>query len=194
MTQQPYAWGEDTALLVEVVRSLMPVSLAVEVGCGRGYVAEELCGKADGVIGLDVQWEALQSSKERLRPHMAAVDLIQGDGLACLRPSRTISLVVSNPPYLPNDEGMFDPAIHGGPAGYETALKILEESVELMGGGLNAVIILSSLSNPSRLIEWAGQKRIQVSTVGRRRLFFEELVCLAFRMPAGQPQGPLGTT
>ena len=89
-------------------------------------------------------------------------------------------LVVSNPPYLPEEddnEGMkiHDGAIYGGKSGIEVTLKIIKSSLSTLKREGKLLIIVSSLSNISRLQEFLELLNLNMKKIVEKRLFFETL-------------------
>ena len=55
-----------------------PCGRALDVGCGDGYLTEELAARAGTVVGLDLDAPALERARARLG-HLSAVELVEGD-------------------------------------------------------------------------------------------------------------------
>lgn len=90
-----YADGFETHL-VEVLRYRAPEILvrglgerhfgsALDLGCGTGLVGEQLRGRADRVVGVDLS----ATMVERARSRGAYHEVVQGDVLRCLRETGT---------------------------------------------------------------------------------------------------------
>ena len=149
-----------------------PCGLAVEIGCGAGYVASRRAEKCGEVVGIDIELEALRQA--RLRIGKSNIHLVCGRSLTCIRSDARLGLIVSNPPYLPDDE-VRDPTIHGGPTGIETTLEILSQAEQYLERGCVALIIMSSLSNTRAVEEWARQNDIAIEKIAQKHLFFEKI-------------------
>ncbi|HID05059.1 MAG TPA: methyltransferase domain-containing protein [Aigarchaeota archaeon] len=175
-----YEPREDTYLLEDSIRQLPYTrGVVVEVGCGPGYLLRVLTEKADEVVGVELQLQALLEARGRLAgEENNRLHLIQANHLTCFRPNSRITLVVANPPYLPSDNRFFDETIHGGPTGIEVALEMVEEALRVMKNSLRALVVLSSLSNIRSFEEHVRRLGLRVSRKNSRRLFFEELTCL----------------
>lgn len=132
--------------------------------------------KARRCVFLDIQEDAAISTRESLRlnncQHRGLVVLSDGNPLR----GSSISLIVSNPPYLPHyGSGDIDITCEGGPGGYETILHFVNIAGEALEPGGRLVLLYSSLSRPE-LIEG------ELSAMGfncikgpSRNLFFETL-------------------
>jgi SAM-dependent methyltransferase len=55
-----------------------PCRLALDVGCGDGHLTEALAGRAERVVGVDLDAPSLGRARARLQ-HVAGVELIEGD-------------------------------------------------------------------------------------------------------------------
>ncbi|MEM4281672.1 MAG: methyltransferase domain-containing protein [Candidatus Caldarchaeum sp.] len=176
--KEPYKPSEDTFLLEDVLRSIDVRGLAAEVGCSTGYILRVLAELGFEVVGTDINAEAVSAAKESLRNHYGSVHLVNASSLP-FRPS-SLDLVVANPPYLPGDSEFYDPSIHGGPSGVETAIQVLTDSVETIEAEGKVVVVASSLSDLRRLLEHASQSGFSLAEKVELRLFFESLYCFIF--------------
>ena len=172
---EPYKPAEDTFLLEDAIASLgYAGEIAVEVGCGEGYLTSKLLEHSEEVIGIDIHIYPLLTAWNKLTENRNRTHLIQGDTLSCLRSTGRIGVIIANPPYLPNDEELNDPTIHGGETGVEVILKIVEQALNVMKRGINLLIIASSLSDLGKLSKYNVNTRV----IATKRLFFETLYCL----------------
>ncbi|MEM4288120.1 MAG: methyltransferase domain-containing protein [Candidatus Caldarchaeum sp.] len=176
----PYEPAEDTFLLEDAVKQIPVKGLAAEVGCSTGYVLRVLVEHGFEAVGTDVDANAVEKARERLHDRYGAVHLINSLNLP-FRP-RCVDLVAANPPYLPNDAEFYDPSVHGGPSGVETAVEIVEESSEALKFGGYVAIVVSSLSDVDRLLTRASQLGLRFVKKAELRLFFESLICFIFRL------------
>ncbi len=178
---EPYSPAEDTLLLIKTLEHTEVSGVVVEVGCGVGAVLESIAGRADEVIGTDIQLEALLEARKRLTDSYGSTHLINARGLSCIRRNNIISLVVSNPPYLPEEPEIHDPTIHAGPTGVEIALEIVSEAAQIMAKGCRIILIASSLADFNRLKAEAAEKGLEMETLSKLDLFFERLICVEIR-------------
>ena len=58
-------------------------------------------------------------------------------------------LIVSNPPYLPNDDchNIRDPTVHGGPTGIETTVHFINSALPLLVWDGKMLIVISSFAD-----------------------------------------------
>jgi predicted Ser/Thr protein kinase len=86
--------------------------------------------------------------------------------------------VICNPPYLPNDaadEGAPDPALHGGPKGYEYIVRVLGEVHEKLAPDGQFLFLISSLTKPAVVEKELRRLGFAWEIVAREALFMEEL-------------------
>ncbi len=142
----------ETELLVERFEQLLaegavPPGPVVDRGTGSGNLALSCCGRRP-VVATDLSADALEVARanaDRLGTGQGLL-LVQGDGLACLRPA-SVAVIVANPPYvdrsehaaLPEDVGAHEPAmaLYAGEGGYRAVFAALvsEARVVLVPGG-----------------------------------------------------------
>ncbi|MEM2237928.1 MAG: methyltransferase domain-containing protein [Candidatus Caldarchaeum sp.] len=176
--KEPYKPSEDTFLLEDVIRSIDVRGLAAEVGCSTGYILLVLAELGLEVVGTDIDAEAVSAARERLRNHYGLIHLVNASSLP-FRPG-SLDLVVANPPYLPCDSEFYDPSIHGGPSGVETAIQVLTGSVKTIKDEGRVVMVASSLSDLRRLLDHASRIGFSLAKKVELRLFFESLYCFIF--------------
>lgn len=162
---------------------------ALEIGVGSGIITETLCANFENVIGTDIVLEPLRSCKQndskyhqnidKILKYENRFDLICTDAASPFR--RCIfDLIVSNPPYLPDDydsdgKRINDRAIYGGASGIELTLHIIQSSVLSLKREGSLLIIVSSLSDIFRLDELLRQFNMTMKIITEKKLFFETL-------------------
>ncbi|MEM3052358.1 MAG: methyltransferase domain-containing protein [Candidatus Caldarchaeum sp.] len=177
---EPYEPAEDSFLLEDVVRGLGGGGLAAEVGCSTGYILRALAEKGFEAVGTDVNSEALAQAVERLKNVQGIVHVVNASILP-FRPN-AFDVVVANPPYLPEEPEFHDPAVHGGPEGWETAAEVLKAARVCLKAGGTAVLLASSLSGVDGLLGYAEGLGFRLVKRVEYSLFFERLYCFIFRL------------
>jgi release factor glutamine methyltransferase len=98
--EQIVAWSE-------VQQGAADVKLIMDVGTGSGCIAITLaCERSDlHIIATDISEHALEMAEENIRTHNVydRITLRSGDGLAAAEPITEPFLLVSNPPYIPEN-------------------------------------------------------------------------------------------
>lgn len=175
----PYEPREDTFLLIDCLSMLEKADVGVEVGCGKGVVLKAMLSKVSDAVGTDIDAASLIEAKRQQTPsEYSRVHLINAHVLP-LRP-RSVNVIVSNPPYLPVDEEFFDPTIHGGPTGTETAEKVVEAAAKCLKYGGRLVLLVSSLGDVDSFFEKASAMGFRLVRQGDIKLFFEKVHCFIF--------------
>ncbi len=171
-----YRPAEDTWLLIDCLSDLVFWGVVVEVGSGSGEVSKHMAERGVEVVAIDISEAAARSTLKNCSHLLNRVHVIVGDRLKALRPSSKISLIASNPPYLPS-ENTSDITTEGGQTGAEFAISLIDESEEFLEVGAKLVLIASTLGNDEAIIKHAGEKGLNLRRVSSKRLFFEEIRC-----------------
>jgi len=136
----------ETEHVVETaLRFLGPQSRVVDVGCGSGAIAVTLSlEKGIEVTATDISARAIGVARENASRLGARASFLAADVLACFR-SRSLDLVVSNPPYVGLDEKPsmqrevrdFEPeiALYGGETGHEVYRRLVDEAERVLVPG-----------------------------------------------------------
>ena len=184
-----YLPSEDSILLADCLKDYSG-DIALDIGVGSGIITQTLCENFKKVVGTDLEFEILEKCKEDVVSNTSkdsekklenerGFELVCADAASAFR-DNIFDLVVSNPPYLPEDydnEGMkiHDEAIYGGKSGIEVTLKIIKSSLSTLKREGKLLIIVSSLSNISRLQELLELLNLNMKKIVEKRLFFETL-------------------
>lgn len=166
-----YIPAEDSYLLAETVRSYYGKK-ALEIGIGSGIVTNILCKNFDIVVGTDIHLKSVNYTKYRVPKNTLLICCNMSDPLRF-----GFDLIVSNPPYLPNfsADGRRDFATDGGPTAIEWSTSFLEKSVTILKHTGQILILLSSLSDISRLDKVLGSLKLRRKGISQRKTFYEVL-------------------
>lgn len=183
-----YLPSDDSILLANCMKDYRG-KRALEIGVGSGIITESLSANFEYVIGTDLVLEPLRSCKQNdSRYHIDkykqlkdvnGLELICADAASPFRRC-VFDLIVSNPPYLPDDydsggKRINDGAVYGGTNGIEMTLHIIQSSVLSLKREGSLLLIVSSLSNIPRLDELLRQLNMTMKTIIEKKLFFETL-------------------
>lgn len=160
----------ETELLVEealAVTSNNQQAVVVDIGTGCGNIAIALAKERPEafILATDISSEAIGWAKRNLEFHQIGnVHLLQGDGLAPLQnsfPRRQVDLIVSNPPYVSQNEWEnlsssikdYEPraALLAGEDGLEVIAKIIKDAPLLLKPG--GVLLLEIGWNQKEKVE-----------------------------------------
>lgn len=136
----------ETEFVVQTAAGLCGAgSVVVDAGTGSGAIAVSVQLEAGvRVVATDISRAALLIAQENARRLRAAVLFVECDLLAAIT-GRSVDLVLSNPPYVPDgDEPSlqrevrdFEPrlALYGGPAGLDFYRRLIGESLRVLKPG-----------------------------------------------------------
>jgi release factor glutamine methyltransferase len=171
-----YAPSDDTFLLADCIRQYNG-RRALEIGVGSGLLLSILEKNFAYVAGSDIDLQALQHCKQQTSSSSSNVSLVCCDAGSAFGIGK-FDLIVSNPPYLPNDDNnnnILDPAVHGGPTGIEATIHFINSALPLLAGDGKILIVISSFANSSALDKVILENSMHKKVVKERRLFYETL-------------------
>ena len=168
-----YTPSDDTFLLADCIRQYYG-GLALEIGVGSGLLLKILERNFEYVAGSDIDLTALQHCKQQ-KITSANVLLVCCDAGSAFG-IRKFDLIVSNPPYLPNDDNNTrDPAVNGGPTGIEITVHFINSALPLLAGEGKMLIVVSSFTNSSALDKVIVENKMHKKILKKKRLFYETL-------------------
>ena len=169
-----YAPSDDTFLLADCLRQYNG-RWALEIGVGSGLLLDILEKNFAYVVGSDIDLQALQHCKQK-KPPLANLLLVCCDAASAFGIGK-FDLIISNPPYLPNDkEYILDPAVHGGPTGIEATVHFINSALPtLLTEDGKLLIVISSFANTSALDKLILENNLHKKIVKEKRLFYETL-------------------
>ena len=170
--------------------------MALDIGVGSGIITRALCENFENVVGTELVFEILKNYKEDVISYSLEesekklrndkrFEPVCADAASPFR-NHIFDLIVSNPPYLPDDynsKGMriYDRAIYGGKRGIEVTFNIIRSSLTTLKREGSILIIVSSLSDTSHLHELLHKFNLNIKILVERRLFFETLSVLEIK-------------
>lgn len=171
------------AIGIDYLRSLPVPGTAVDVGTGSGAIAISLALETSAqVSAIELSESAFEFAKRNIERTRADVNLILGDFQTELLRFRDLDLLISNPPYIPENAIPLDPevyrhdpelALYSGPTGLDAISELISlGELVLRPGGL---LVLEHADGQSdavcELLLSAGWRSIAVhpDPVGRLR-------------------------
>jgi release factor glutamine methyltransferase len=161
-----YVPSDDTFLLADCIRQYSG-RWALEIGVGSGVLLNLLEKNFENVAGSDIDLRALDHCRSRSRAMLACCDAVSAF-------VGRFDLIVSNPPYLPDDK-VRDTTVHGGPKGIEITIHFIESALPLLARGGKMLIVVSSLADSSALDRLVREKKLVKKVVKEKRMFYETL-------------------
>jgi release factor glutamine methyltransferase len=158
----------DSFLLIDSIKDYSGHS-ALEIGTGTGIVSKFLLKNFKYVVSTDIDYHSLLYCKKH---YNSEINFICCDATTAI--SSKFDLIVSNPPYLPNDQ-FYDKTIHGGKTGIEKTIHFIHCSISNLGKYGHIILIVSSLSDISKLDRFICEKRMNRKIINKKKLFYETL-------------------
>ncbi|HEU5172818.1 MAG TPA: methyltransferase [Nitrososphaeraceae archaeon] len=142
---------------------------ALEIGTGSGIVSEFLLRYFRNVVATDIDFKSLLYCKTNTN---SKITLICCDATIAI--SGKFDLIVSNPPYLPNDP-FYDGTIHGGITGIEKTIHFIESGIKNLKKNGYIILIVSSLSDTWKMDKFICKKKLNKKIINKKKLFSETL-------------------
>lgn len=158
-----YPPSEDTFFIANNIENEKG-NYALDIGSGSGYLTKLLCKNFSFVVGTDINCDVLQNQSS-----------YKTNNLICCNGSDAIKtkfdFIVCNLPYLATDE-ILDIATDGGTEGFEIPKKIFDSALKNLKKGGKFIFVTSSLSNYSKLIDYAQKLGLQTKIIAKKKTFF----------------------
>ena len=158
----------DSFLLIDSIKDYSGQS-ALEIGTGTGIVSKFLLKNFKYVVSTDIDYHSLLYCKKH---YNSEINFICCDATTAI--SSKFDLIVSNPPYLPNDQ-FYDKTIHGGKTGIEKTIHFIHCSISNLEKYGHIILIVSSLSDISKLDRFICEKEMNRKIINKKKLFYETL-------------------
>ena len=158
----------DSFLLIDSIKDYSGQS-ALEIGTGAGIVSKYLLKNFKIVVSTDIDYKSLLYSKKEIN---SKITFICCDATTAL--STKFDLIVTNPPYLPNDH-FHDKTIHGGISGIEKTIHFIQSAIPNVKKHGHIILIVSSLADISRLDRVIFEKKMNRKIINMKKIFYETL-------------------
>jgi release factor glutamine methyltransferase len=166
----------ETEHVIEAVLALARGAKDVlDVGCGSGAIAITLQLEMGATVwASDISFAALLVAAENARRLKARIQLLACDVMSAIGP-RSVDLVVSNPPYVPETEAAglqreirdYEPpiALYGGPAGLDFYRRLAGDAPRVLRpGGWLIVELDYRAAEPVKRMLGGSWRDVQVNT------------------------------
>ena len=172
-----YSPSEDSFLMLNAISNI-PVEKkeVLDVGTGSGILGLFCALRGANVTATDVDETALVHVQKAARTLGVSLNTVLSDLFSNV--SGRFDLVMFNPPYIPS-AALEDRTVDGGKRGVGLMRRFLATLPTHLKAGGSALLLLSSLNDPSSLI--AEHPDFDFSVAARHALFFEELQVLHLR-------------
>jgi release factor glutamine methyltransferase len=171
--------SDDSIFLSNVVNHYYG-RLALEIGTSSGIILKELSKNFRIVIGTDIDFDSLKRAQSVLR----------NDRLVCCDAASTLhdvrfDLIVTNPPYLPNNPNHVDKTVDGGPTGIEVSIHILTSALDKLARNGKILILVSNLSDKKKLEVFVSENNLVINQIAQKKLFYEILEIIEISRQTG---------
>jgi release factor glutamine methyltransferase len=174
--EEVYQPAEDTYLLLRAALSeARPEDLAVEIGCGSGFISQELGAKVAFLLATDINPHAVRAARAR------GIEVIRADLFRGIKGK--FDLILFNAPYLPTEPKertgqWIDYALDGGESGRQTVDRFLDDLAGHLRPGGRALLLISSLTGLAGVRRTAKAAGLTAEVVADEGCFFERLYVL----------------
>jgi release factor glutamine methyltransferase len=179
--QGVYPPSEDTYLLIDAL-DIRQDDVFLEVGCGAGLITLTAAKLSHNIVSVDSSFEAVHNTLENLKRNDLCNNchVVESDLLSAFASSVKFSLIVFNPPYLPQDDEhtSLDHALIGGQAGTELTQRFIREAAEHLLINGRIFVVVSNLANIESIRLTMNMCGFVVDTVSEESLFFEKIQVL----------------
>ena len=163
-----YEPAEDSFLLVEAVKEYAKGTV-LDIGTGTGIqaITAKKNKKVTSVVATDINNQALNRVKQE------RITVRRSDIFSNIK--ERFTTIICNPPYLPQDTGIDDPAIYGGGKGYEFIARLLANTSKHLKPEGQLLLLFSSLTNKKKVDELITLYGFEKEKITEKRLFAETL-------------------
>jgi release factor glutamine methyltransferase len=171
--------SDDSIFLSNVVNHYHG-QLALEIGTSSGIILKELSKNFRIVIGTDIDFDSLKRAQS----------VLKNDRLVCCDAASTLhdvrfDLIVTNPPYLPNNPNHVDKTVDGGPTGIEVSIHILTSALDKLARNGKILILVSNLSDKKKLEVFVSENNLVINQIAQKKLFYEILEIIEISRQTG---------
>src|SRR3989344_5359 len=170
-----YEPAEDSYLLEKYVQRLA-FGRVLDVGTGSGIQALAALKNHDvgEVVAVDINPEAVSHLKDKIRlDHIRKINAVQSDLFENV--SGKFNTIIFNPPYLPQDNGLEDPAVYGGRKGWEISERFFKEVSKCLAPEGKIFFLFSTLTNKNKIEEFVRDNLLEFKELDRQKISFETL-------------------
>lgn len=144
-----YEAAEDSFLMIECLPDDLKGQTVLEIGCGSGVISIAAAQQGARVTAVDIDPKAVEATKKLAEEQGVTIQVIPSDMFSEI--SEYYNLIISNPPYLPNEENDPDLALDGGVEGWEWIEKFLPEAKKYLTEEGKILLLFSTRTNEEKV-------------------------------------------
>ncbi|MBS3166553.1 methyltransferase [Candidatus Woesearchaeota archaeon] len=175
-TAEIYEPAEDSHFLQTFVRE-HAFGRVLDMGTGLGIQALTAIQNPNvrEVVAVDINPEAIKVLRQKIdQGKLRKLTVIMSDLFEKVH--GLFNTIIFNPPYLPQDKGIEDPALYGGNKGWELSARFLQETSSFLFPDGKILFLFSSLTNKKKIVEIIRNNLFEFIELERKKLpLFEEL-------------------
>lgn len=174
--EEVYQPAEDTFLLLKAALvEARPTDGVLEIGCGSGFISQELVPLVFRLLATDINPHAVRAARAR------GIEVIRADLFRGVKGK--FDLILFNAPYLPTEPEertgqWIDYALDGGESGRQTVDRFIEDLAGHLRPGGRALLLISSLTGLAEVQRTAEAAGFTAEVVADEGCFFERLYVL----------------
>ena len=152
-TAEIYEPAEDSHFLQTFVRE-HAFGRVLDMGTGLGIQALTAIQNPNvrEVVAVDINPEAIKVLRQKIdQGKLRKLTVIMSDLFEKVH--GLFNTIIFNPPYLPQDKGIEDPALYGGNKGWELSARFLQETSSFLFPDGKILFLFSSLTNKKKIVE-----------------------------------------
>ncbi len=155
----------------------------LDMGTGSGIQAIKAAKKKSvkSVVATDINGQALKFAAAAATKDKVAgkIKFVKSDLFGNIKGK--FDTIIFNPPYLPQDKGIEDPAIYGGKHGYEILQQFIGSCRNYLNDDGIVLIVFSSRTNKQKVDEAIEASCLEFDELQQKSLFFETLYAYSIR-------------
>jgi release factor glutamine methyltransferase len=174
--EEVYQPAEDTYLLLRAaLAEARPADNVLEIGCGSGFISQELGPKVARLLATDINPHAVRAARAR------GIEVIRADLFLGIKGK--FDLILFNAPYLPTlpeerTGQWLDYALDGGESGRQTVDRFIDDLAGHLRPGGRALLLISSLTGLAQVQKTIAAAKLTSEMVAGEGCFFERLYVL----------------
>jgi len=179
---QVYSPSDDSFLLVNCIKKEnLESKTCLDMGCGSGVESEAMIlAGAKQVLAVDINPNALIETKKRIKTlfvgHVNGSFKVKKSNLFS-NIKEKFDFIAFNPPYVPSDKIKWVD-LDGGKNGREIIDIFIPQAKKHLNKNGVLLLLITSLNKPNEVKNLLKKNGFSVKVVGRKKLFFEELLVL----------------
>lgn len=170
-----YEPAEDSYLLEKQIKKYA-AGRVLDVGTGSGIQALTAITfpNVREVVAVDINQKAVEELQKIVESRkLRKLKVFHSDLFE--KVEAKFNLILFNPPYLPQDKGIDDPALYGGKKGWEIIERLISQASRYLMEDGKILLLFSTLTNKKKVEEILEEHLLEWKQVASQKLSFEEL-------------------